>query len=315
MGEINIEQSLFSSMYKYHGKTKEIIQSERRKEFIKRHKDKKNANADYNRCILNVLDEQELCMEIEESQETREYRQPFKYKFMLSEWFLEPPPDLKENWLFKLCPEGSRILVIVKRNRTICVHKNGKTFLKLSTSFPGGTKESQNGLTVFDCVYNKNTKTIFILDCLCWNSMSMLEHEAHFRFYWLESKFKENPEFLKEMSKHYFKLIDIGHADINLLQEDLMKPIEINGTIIPYDGVVFYYGHSVYNFGYTPLTMWLPSFMLTEKLGVQVDVVHLSKRPPDYVCAEEFMKSLCKKKMRKYKGKNKEVMAMESTDC
>lgn len=48
----------------------------------------------------------------------------------------------------------------------------------MKSGLPGGGKESVKGLTVLDCVYHKVSKTIFVSDCLCWNSLSMLDSEV-----------------------------------------------------------------------------------------------------------------------------------------
>lgn len=34
---------------------------------------------------------------------------------MLSEWFIEAPKDLLENWLVLACPKGARVLLIASK--------------------------------------------------------------------------------------------------------------------------------------------------------------------------------------------------------
>ncbi|KAJ8944827.1 hypothetical protein NQ318_013164 [Aromia moschata] len=221
---------------------------------------------------------------------------------MQSEWFTEIPDDLEENWFVKFCPQGFRILLIAQNHTTVCYNQQGRVILKIKTNFPGGGGSDSNGVTILDCIYNKCIKTVFVLDCLFWNAMSMLESEVNFRFFWLKTKFEENPGFAKCL-KYNFKLLDYVPAQRPLIQDHMFSVAHIEDHNIPYDGVVFYHKESHYIFGYTPLVGWLASFMLPEKLQIDVGPENLARKPKDYCNMETYLESLRNKK-RRSRGKH-----------
>lgn len=128
---------------------------------------------------------------------------------MLTEWLIDVPDDLDDMWLAKIAPEGFRVLLIAKQANTSCYSGGGRVITRLKTNFPGGSQELPVNETVLDCIFHSNTNTFFILDCLYWNSMSMLDSDVTFRFYWLKTQFSESPA-LARCGKYFFVLLDFS---------------------------------------------------------------------------------------------------------
>lgn len=304
----------FTSLYKYNNRNLELSQQQRREKFLEDQKQKRHEMIDANRKLceefINELNIEEEKMECDELKQPT--KKKLKYKLMQSEWFTEIPDDLEENWSVKLCPQGFRVLFVAQNNKTI-VSTDGRIILNIKSNFPGGGgKESPAGITVLDCIFNKCTKTIFILDCLFWNSMSMLDSEANFRFFWLQTKFEENPALLK-YKKYNFSLLEVLPAHRPLIQDKMFTLLSVGEQKYAFDGLVFYHKESHYTFGYTPLVTWLASYMLPEKLHIDVSPENMFRKPKDYVCMEMYLQNLSKKKKSKRHSKQHNINSQMDT--
>lgn len=65
---------------------------------------------------------------------------------------------------------------------------------------------------------------------------------------------------------------------------------------LPYLGIIFYHKEGHYTVGRTPLVGWLFSYMLQEKLHIDVESFHLANKPVDYECFEHYVSQKAKKK-------------------
>lgn len=303
----------FTNLYKYNGKNLELSQQQRREKFLEEQKEKRHGITDNNRKLceeflseLNIEEEKMECDELQHSSKKK-----IKYKLMQSEWFTDIPNDLEDNWLVKLCPQGFRVLFIAQNNKTI-ISTDGRIILNIKSNFPGGGGiKGAGGITILDCIFNRCTKTIFILDCLFWNSMSMLDSEASFRFFWLQTKFAENPALIN-YKKYNFSLLEVLPAHRSLIQDKMFTLVSVGEQKYAYDGVVFYHKESHYTFGYTPLVAWLASYMLPEKLHIDVCPENMFRKPKDYVCMEMYLENLDKrKKSKRYSKEHKTNSEME----
>ncbi|XP_056629662.1 snurportin-1 [Diorhabda sublineata] len=245
--------------------------------------------------------------EMEYVQSEVQYRRPesTKFKLMLTEWFIDIPDDLEENWLCKFAPEGFRVLLLAYKRRTLFFTIKSRYLFKLKTHFPGGGGINATGVTVLDCIFNKRNKTFFVLDCLYWSAMYTLDSEANFRFYWLKTKFYEMPELYKSVSKKYtFHLIEAIPLERSLLQEKIFQVLKLEEKEILYDGIVCYHSCGFYTFSYSPLATWLYCYMLPEKLGIDVPEVYLAKKPKGYINFQQYIESKMSARERYNKKKS-----------
>lgn len=299
----------FNTLFKYKNKHVYSSTQERRETFLLEQKEKRHKLTDKSRQQFELFintphDDGNEEMECEELQNKKK---KFKFVLMNTEWFTEIPEDLEQNWFVKCAPEGFRVMLVSRRRVTICYNNKGRSVLKLKSNFSGGGgKYASNGVTVLDCIYNKKTKTVFILDCLCWNNMSMVDADAEFRFFWLKSKLTDDLE-LSQCKNYRFVLIDSIPAQRPLIQDAMFRSFQINENTYYFDGIVFYHKHSHYYFGDTPLVGWLASYMLPELLHIDVSQEHLFKVPQDYKGACDYILNLkSKTKDKKIKRNNAE---------
>lgn len=285
--------SEFSHLYKNTGKGVSLSQRERRELILKEQKEKRHSIVDSHRDLTELFleDDSNDVQEVPEDMDVdlQSSRKPaHQFRHMKSEWFCEVPEDLEKNWLAKCCPEGFRVLIICKKGRTIVWNEKGKV-ITLKTHLPGGGLDRPGGLTVLDAIYNKVTKTIFILDCLFWNNMSMLDSETIFRFYWIKNKFDESCKLSETNKPHKIYLMHFLPAERSIIQDKLFEILNVSNQQVLYDGVVFYHKEVHYTFGETPLLGWLFTYMLPEKLGIDIPQENLAKMPKDYECLEKYL--------------------------
>lgn len=291
--------SEFSHLYKNAGKGPQVSQQERRDQFLEEQKEKRHNSVDRHRDFSEVfLDEENEfedapteCSEDMDVDVMKRARKMDKFFLMRSEWLTDVPSDLESNWLVKLAPEGIRVLLIAKKCRTVLVNERGKV-LTLKTNLPGGGLSRTLGLTVLDCIYNKLSKEIFVLDCLYWNTMSVLDSETSFRFYWLKNQFQDSAKLAETNKPHKISVLDFYPADRSLIQEKVFQGFCSPKHPVLVNGVVFYHKELQYIFGQTPLFGWLYSYMLPEKLSIDVPEELLKKMPKDYECLEKYLENL-----------------------
>lgn len=285
--------------------------NERRMIFLEEQKEKRHQITDKNRelfdQLLNTLDE--VGSDEMEWDFVQNTKKTFKFELMHSDWFTDIPDDLEENWFAKCAPAGFRVLVVCRKRFVVCYNTKGHIVCKRYRASSSVCESMSNGTTILDGIYNKETKAIFIFDCLCWNNMSMIDSEADFRFYWLKSKFAEDLEIFN-WTNIKFVLVDYIPAQRSLIQDAMFGSLQINENNYYYDGIVFYHKNSHYTFGRTPLTGWLASYMLTEILHIDVPQEHLFKKPEDYQNVHDYIESLKTKKKRKINSSN---VTMESS--
>ncbi|CAH2014192.1 unnamed protein product [Acanthoscelides obtectus] len=276
--------SMYSNLYKCRGLTQEMSQQQRRMDFLKKQKERRHQITDENRKICELL-LNDMCFDEEtmqwDSVTPRSKRKKVVFKLMHSEWFTDIPDDLEENWLTKFAPEGLRVLLIATRGHTNCYNTKGRYYFNLKSGFPGGHKRMH--------------------DCLFWNSLSMLDSEAQFRFFWLKSKFDEMPD-LAQHGHIQFILLHHFPAEKSMMQEIMSEQTIVKDQKLPYDGVVFYHKESHYFFGYTPLVGWLASYMLPEQLNIDVPPENMARKPADYENMEKYLEDLEKRKKKRHKS-------------
>ncbi|XP_077774970.1 snurportin-1 isoform X2 [Podarcis muralis] len=175
-------------------------------------------------------------------------------QLMLSEWLIDVPPDLVQEWLLVVCPVGKRALIVASQGSTAAYTKSGFCVNRFPSLLPGGSRHTSatgKEYTILDCIYSEAQQMYYILDVMCWRGHPVYDCQTDFRFYWLHSKMQE--------------------------EDGLGKKSRLN----PVDGLLFYHKETHYNPGSTPLVGWLRPYMVPDILGIPVPLCPLTAKP-DY---------------------------------
>lgn len=314
------EYTEHSSLYKYRGRTLELSQQERREKFLEEQKEKRHTVADSNRHLLEFFiqqpyeDEEEMEIEEISQRKTRKRRFFSNLVLMQSEWFTEIPDDLEENWLVKFVPQGFRVMLVTRGRKTVLYDSHLKSIRTIKSNFPGGGGIDKSlGQTILDCVFSAATNTIFVLDCLCWNKVIMLDTESKFRLLWLRSKFDEDPNLRKCIKYRFLNLIEVP-AYKPLIQDEMSHVFLLDDDKYHYDGIVFYHKEAYYTLGKTPLVGWLASYMLPEMLSVDVAPENMVKKPKDYQGIHDYINKKEMQKLEKPRKSKKKKNQKQNMD-
>jgi len=174
-----------------------------------------------------------------------------------TEYMIETPPDLMDNWLVFLRPEGPRVLIVSIEGFATMRKKNGRVVGEFPCGLPSGT-------TILDCIlvgfgYNElewlsddcGRKKIYIQDILCWNECVITDSSAECRQFFLQSRFQESIheiECITEANRFPFALVE-AKACCPTVVGDMYF------THFPFekDGLVFIHKEAHYVPGINPL--------------------------------------------------------------
>lgn len=220
----------------------------------------------------------------------------------LSEWMKEKPEDL-EDWLLVPCPKGQRCLVVSANGETKMFSKNKRYRMTFPSYLPGGgLVGSSQDCCIFDCVYNRELDTFYVLDVL-QSHIPLMECDTEFRFFWLKSKFDEIEDNIdecdKDKVKHFHVLDFYDMANEERVAMALQKYPLWPSNQPELDGFLFYHKHSNYVCGTTPLVCWLFPFMIPDVLGMtigsdyEIPSNYVPGHPLQYM--EEFDKVMARK--------------------
>ncbi|XP_063201617.1 snurportin-1 isoform X2 [Chroicocephalus ridibundus] len=207
-------------------------------------------------------------------------------QLMLSEWLVDVPLDLEQEWVVVVCPVGKRALVVASRGTTAAYTKSGFCVNRFPSLLPGGNRHnstSEKVYSILDCIYNEVKQTYYILDVMCWRGHPVYDCQTDFRFFWLFSKIQE--------------------------EEGLGEKSRIN----PVDGLLFYHKQTHYTPGSTPLVGWLRPYMVPEILGLTVPATALTAKP-DYAGRQlrQIIESKKSKKLAAETGQPSSAVAARS---
>ncbi|KAL0851281.1 hypothetical protein ABMA28_007114 [Loxostege sticticalis] len=308
-------KSDYESLYKNWGKLSK--QEERRRELLEVQKCQRNNKIDKFRGIL------ELVHAVEENNIFREDRRVhyrptiyvagfnkvnFSYNnvLMMSEWMIEKPQDLEENWYVTACPKGVRMLVVANQGKTKCFTKYGQFKFQMNSCLPGGNgnnNRGKNSCCVLDCFYQEKNNAMYVIDLLAWNNQPMTDCDTEFRDFWLRSQFNEIPQLgvVSKGNKVKFVLLPKVPCTKENLDTFMMKYPQFENDVPSLDGLLFYHKRAHYMSGQTPLVGWLFPYMVPEVLGADITVheLYLELKPKDYVDQATFIKSFDEKLAKK----------------
>ncbi|KAK3925361.1 Snurportin-1 [Frankliniella fusca] len=304
-------------------------QEKRRIEYLKRQKSKREKLVNLQRQLLDEPKEKEhgqnaedkfpLNEGVKKAIRSEQKKWTFTNQLMLSEWLVDIPPDLEDNWLLKPCPKGRRMLVVAHEGFTKAYSKAGHTVASFSSALPNGNSLSPRGITILDCIWNWENRTYFVLDVLAWNNIVLLDCEVEsfkslasteFRFFWIKTKFEEYPEAQSHTDKNRYAFLPLPSYECkeNLLTELMShKPLFFEGKDPGLDGLLFYHKENLYEHGSTPLVTWLKPFMMEDVLRIKVHPGYIDERPAGYCSQAGYIKdfeeaALAKKAKSKRKG-------------
>nr|XP_056721888.1 snurportin-1 [Euleptes europaea] len=274
----------------YKAKYSSLEQAERRRRLLELQKTKRLDYVNHARRLAEDdwtgLDEEEK-EEAEEDVEGMEVevrkKLPKHYanQLMLSEWLIDIPPDLAQEWILVVCPVGKRALVVSSRGSTAAYTKSGFCVNRFPSLLPGGNRRNSStakDYTILDCIYNEAQQTYYVLDVMCWRGHPVYDCQTDFRFYWLRSKMEEEAGLEEKSRLNPFRFV--GLQNYPCTNESLC---EVLATDFPFevDGLLFYHKQAHYNPGSTPLVGWLRPYMVSDILGISVPAGPLTTKP-DY---------------------------------
>ncbi|XP_025025557.1 snurportin-1 isoform X3 [Python bivittatus] len=200
-------------------------------------------------------------------------------QLMLSEWLIDVPPDLDQEWLFVVCPTGKRALVVASKGTTAAYTKSGYCVNRFPSLLPGGNRHNSatgKEYTILDCIYNEIQQTYYILDVMCWRGHPVYDCQTDFRFYWLHSKMQEESGLAEKSRLNPFRFVGLKSYSCN--PASLCEVLAMTFSF-EVDGLLFYHKEAHYNPGSTPLVGWLRPYMVSDILGIVVPACPLTSKP------------------------------------
>ncbi|CAM4784908.1 unnamed protein product [Rotaria magnacalcarata] len=237
-------------------------QNERRREVLKRQKEKREQKISQLRFSANDNESNEN----DKAQwPPRQHRKNTSFTcpigMMLAEWLFSAPEDIS-SWFIIPCPRGQRCMVVCQSNRTQVYGKYGNLMRTMFTKLPKQT--------ILYCIYDYRSSIYHIIDIIMWNGQDYsTQIECQCRFFMLtslngDSRLNENFQILFPMKI-----------------EDKIDLIEAE------DGYLFYHPLGFYESGYSPLVCWLKPFMIEELLGIKLS--YPVNKPNGYTTAQAYM--------------------------
>ncbi|XP_042844282.1 snurportin-1 isoform X2 [Panthera tigris] len=258
--DLNSTAAPHPRLSQYKSKYSSLEQSERRRRLLELQKSKR---LDYVNHARRLAEDDWTGMESEEEDDKKDNEEmdvdtgkklPKRYanQLMLSEWLIDVPSDLGQEWIVVVCPVGKRALIVASRGFTSAYTKSGYRVNRFSSLLPGGNRQNSataKDYTILDCIYSEVNQTYYVLDVMCWRGHPFYDCQTDFRFYWMHSKLPE--------------------------EEGLGEKTKLN----PVDGLLFYHKQTHYSPGSTPLVGWLRPYMVSDVLGVAVPAGPLTTKP------------------------------------
>ncbi|XP_021569387.1 snurportin-1 isoform X3 [Carlito syrichta] len=183
-GSFSVSQDLNSTaaphprLAQYKSKYSSLEQSERRRQLLELQKSKR---LDYVNHARRLAEDDWTGMESEEEEKKDDEEMdidigkklPKRYanQLMLSEWLIDVPSDLGQEWIVVVCPVGKRALIVASRGLTSAYTKSGYCVNTFPSLLPGGNKRHSTAAkdyTILDCIYSEVNQTYYVLDVLCW---------------------------------------------------------------------------------------------------------------------------------------------------
>ncbi|VFV41495.1 snurportin-1-like [Lynx pardinus] len=177
--DLNSTAAPHPRLSQYKSKYSSLEQSERRRRLLELQKSKR---LDYVNHARRLAEDDWTGMESEEEDDKKDDEEmdvdtgkklPKRYanQLMLSEWLIDVPSDLGQEWIVVVCPVGKRALIVASRGFTSAYTKSGYRVNRFSSLLPGGNRQNSataKDYTILDCIYSEVNQTYYVLDVMCW---------------------------------------------------------------------------------------------------------------------------------------------------
>jgi len=285
----------------YKMKSTGLTQSSRRRDMLERQKKNRDDLVNHARALAmgdieegDIEDEEDDVEEMDTTGEVRErrLRRTYSKQLMLSEWLVEVPEDLEDNWLLLLCPEGRRNLVVASNGQTKVYSKSGKQVKSFPSHLPGGNRSqgrARQKYTLLDCIFSDTNGIFYILDMMCWDGYQYYDCDTEFRLTWVQQKFVENKDLItrSRINPYSFLPLPVYQCNKEGISQALNSPMPFQERL---DGLLFYHRNVHYMPGKTPLVAWLKGYMVPELLNIQVSDELVEQTPTDYPGMKTYLK-------------------------
>ncbi|XP_075391855.1 snurportin-1 [Tenrec ecaudatus] len=286
--DLNSTAAPHPRLAQYKSKCSSLEQGERRRRLLELQKSKR---LDFVNHARRLAEDDWAGMESEEEEEEKKddeemdvdlgKKLPKRYanQLMLSEWLIDVPTDLGQEWILVVCPVGKRALIVASRGSTSAYTKSGYCVNRFPSLLPGGNRRNSataKDYTILDCIYSEVNQTYYVLDVMCWRGHPVYDCQTDFRFYWMHSKLPEEGGLGEKTKLNPFKFV--GLKNFPCTPESLCKVLTMD---FPFevDGLLFYHKQTHYSPGSTPLVGWLRPYMVSDVLGVAVPAGPLTTKP------------------------------------
>ncbi|KAK1338609.1 hypothetical protein QTO34_019263, partial [Cnephaeus nilssonii] len=172
--DLNSTAAPHPRLSQYKSKYSSLEQSERRQQLLERQKFKRLDYVNHARRLaeddwtgMESEEEEKKCDEEMDIDTGKKLPKRYANQLMLSEWLIDVPSDLGQEWIVVVCPVGKRALIVASGAYT----KSGYCVNKFSSLLPGGNKRNSTtakDYTILDCIYSEAKQTYYILDVMCW---------------------------------------------------------------------------------------------------------------------------------------------------
>ncbi|CAB3405099.1 unnamed protein product [Caenorhabditis bovis] len=234
---------------------------------------------------------EEEAVEVNEPKEEKRLKMRNKYadQLMLSEWLVDIPDQLSEQWTMVVAPIGRRCLVVATKGLTNAYNKSGRNVMQFNSYLPGGYGRNKYSHTVLDCIFGDNT--FYVIDILSWDGREYNECPFDFRMFMLDSKIQETPELGQTSKKQRYRYVaaDKCPATPAAMTEKMKQTFNYK-----VDGLMFYHNSVIYEAGQSPLVGWLKPWMMPEILNIPV-AEHYLKGHEHYANSQQFIDQYNKK--------------------
>ncbi|XP_063121737.1 snurportin-1 isoform X2 [Rattus norvegicus] len=235
--ELNSTAAPHPRLSQYKSKYSSLEQSERRRQLLELQKSKR---LDYVNHARRLAEDDWTGMESGEEEKKKDEEEmdldpvkklPKRYanQLMLSEWLIDVPSDLGQEWIVVVCPVGKRALIVASRGSTSAYTKSGYCVNRFSSLLPGGNRRNSTtakDYTILDCIYSEVNQTYYVLDVMCWRGHPFYDCQTDFRFYWMNSKLPEEEGLGEKTKINPFKFV--GLKNFPCTPESLCKVLSMD---------------------------------------------------------------------------------------